>query len=607
MPDPPGALALARWADAARHLAWHRPWDSLFDPSSPPGRWFGGGALNFTANCVDRHVGPDGGAVALHWEGEPGDRRTLSYGDLDLLVRSFATTLRRLEIRRDDRVAVHLASIPEAVVAVLACARLGAVSTVLPASLPAEPLADRLEVFAPKLVVTQDGTWRHGEAVAVKACTDEALAAQTRRTVEATVVVRRTGTPVDWFEGDLWYHELNDTPAEGAPEPLPADHPLIVHYMASHRHRPLGVVHPTAGLLLAAAEMHRLALTQGPDDVLWTPMELSFINGLVQGILGPLACGMQAVLFEGTLDTPTAARAWEIIERYRVSTLFTTPSVVRHLHRWTQGPPSQDLSSLRLVVTGGERLEEDDAAWLRTGVRPQKDLMVVNAWGQTETGGAVLFHPPPQGPDSFPDAGVDIVDGDGHAVPTGTAGEMVLRHPWPALFLNVEGHPDPTGRYCRTWPDGDSAYTTGDLVIRQPGGQLEYVRRLDSVVKVSGQLVSLDDISEAIVEHPFVEQGLAAQTLGPGGDRILLACMTLTADVSPSPELAADICRHVHESLGGLARLGAVAFVEAFPPDVPPAELRYALALVGASRSHASSFEVTTVQLREALAATRRL
>jgi acetyl-CoA synthetase len=359
--------------------------------------------------------------------------------------------------------------------------------------------------------------------------------------------------------------------------------------IASHRHQPLGVVHPTAGLLVAAAEMHRRALILGPDDVLWTAMELSFVNGLVQGIVGPLACGMRAVLFEGTLDTPTQARAWEIIERYRVSTLCTTPSVVRHLHRWTQGSPPQDLSSLRLVVTGGEHLDEDDAAWLRTGLKPPGGLTVVNAWGQTETGG------------------VDVVDGEGHTAATGTAGEMVLRNPWPGLFCQVEGHPDPAGRYWRTWPDGDTAYATGDLVIRQPGGQLEFLRRLDSVVKVSGQLVSLDDISEAILEHPFVEKGLATQTLGPGGDRILLACVTLTADVSPSPKLADDVRRHVHESLGGLARLGAVAFVEAFPHGVSTVDLRYALALVGAARSPASSFEVTAVQLKEALGATRGL
>jgi acetyl-CoA synthetase len=424
---------------------------------------------------------------------------------------------------------------------------------------------------------------------------------------------------VDWFEGDHWYDELvaqaGPAPADtGAREPhlppptravsVPSDHPLLVQYLAGHRHRPLGVVHSTAGLLVCAAELHRRVFTASPDDVLWVAMELSFVNGIVQGIFGPLACGMPVVMFEGTLDTPTWARAWEIVERYGVHTLFTTPSVVRHLRQGNEGPPTHDLGSLRLVVTGGERADPGDAIWLENLVQPDGPL-VVNAWGQTETGGAVLFNPWPQGPGSIPDPGVAIVDGTGRAVPAGTTGEMVLANPWPGLFLDVEGHSDVHGRYRRYWREASFRYATGDLAVQHPNGDLEIIRRLDSVVKVSGQLVSLADIAEALGEHPLVEHAVAVQTLDAEGNRFVLGCVVVTDDASPEPKLADDLRRHVHECLGGLARPGNIAFVELFPVEATNAELRLALALVGAGRGKADSFVVSAAQLHEAIAATR--
>jgi acetyl-CoA synthetase len=498
--------------------------------------------------------------------------------------------------------------IPEAVVALLACARLGAVSTLVPLSLPAEALADRLAAFRAKVLVTQDGAWRHGAAVPLKARADEALATLTEPgSLDATVVVRRTGMAVDWFEGDHWYDEVV---AQTAPAvdteavSVPSDHPLLVQYLAGHRHQPLGVVHSTAGLLVCAAEIHRRVFTGSADDVLWVAMELSFVNGIVQGIFGPLACGMPVVMFEGTLDTPAWARAWEIVERYGVNTLFTTPSVVHHLRLKNEGAPVHDLGSLRLVVTGGERADESDAAWLRSLVEPDGPL-VVNAWGQTETGGAVLFDPLPGGAGSIPDPGVAIVDGSGRVVPAGTTGEMVLKNPWPGLFLDIEGHSDIDGRYRRYWPDASFCYATGDLAVQHSDGALEIIRRLDSVVKVSGQLVSLADIAEALGEHPLVEQAVAVQTLDAEGSRFVLGCVVVTDEASPELKLADDLRRHVHECLGGLARPGNIAFVESFPVEATNAELRHALSLVGAARGKAESFVVSAAQLNEAIAATQ--
>jgi acetyl-CoA synthetase len=384
---------------------------------------------------------------------------------------------------------------------------------------------------------------------------------------------------------------------------VPADHPLLVQYLGGRRHQPLGVVLPTAGLLVCAAELHRRVFSESDRDVLWAAMELSFINGIVQGVLGPLCAGRPAVMCEGTLDTPTWSRAWEIIERYRVSALFTTPSIVRQLRKATDGVPFHDLDSLRLVVTGGERSDAEDSAWL-AGLGGAGGPLVVNAWGQTETGGAVFFAPLPQGPGSLPDPGVAIVDGSGDPVPAGETGELVLGHPWPALFVEVEGHPDVDGRYWRYGPEGAWTYATGDLARLDGAGDVEILRRLDPTVKVSGQLVSLADVAEVLAEHPLVEEAIAVQTLDAEGGRSMLGCVILSAEGVPDQAVADDLCRHVHECLGGLARPANIAFLDDYPADVSPAVLRQALALVGAGRVKSESYVVAAAQLREAIAAT---
>ena len=599
--------ALTRWAGAADHLVWERRWTAVFEPSGRSGRWFVGGELNAAVNCIDRHLPDRADDPAFHWEGEPGDRRTVTYAELHAEVVAFAAALRGLGIGRGDRVALYMGWIPETIVAVLGCARIGAVSSLVPVSLPAEALGDRLAAFRARLLVTQDGAWRHGLEVPLKERADEALSTLTEPdSVDGTVVVRRTGRAVEWFEGDRWYSELVSGAATadqaGSPLAVGADSPLLVQYLGGHRHQPLGVVLPTAGLLACAAELHRRVFSQTDGDVLWAAMELSFINGIVQGVLGPLCAGRPAVMYEGMLDTPTWARAWEIIERYRVSTLFTTPSIVRQLRLAGESPAGHDLGCLRLVVTGGERSDEADAHWL-AGLGGQGGPLVTNAWGQTETGGAVLFSPLPQGPGSLPDPGFAIVDGSGAPVRAGGAGELVLRHPWPGLFLDVEGHADVDGRYWRYTPPAAWTYATGDLARLDAAGEVEIIRRLDPAVKVSGQLVSLADIAEVLEEHPLVAEAFAVQTLDAEGGRSMLGCVVLTEEATPTQEVADDLCRHVHECLGGLARPANVAFLERHPMDVPQTVLHRALALAGAGRAKSESFVVTPAQMHEAVAA----
>src|ERR687891_725845 len=342
MTDP--SEAIEAWSAAAGRLSWERPAERTHVPGPGGGSWFPGGMLNVCANCLDRHLAERGDRVAFHWEGEPGDRRAITYRELHAEVCAFAAGLER------------------------------------------------------------------------------------------TVVVRRTGVDVPWYEGDLWYDDLigDDRPraAEARPPALASEHPLLVAYIANRRGRPTGILHGSAGLLTAAATLHADGLTGADDDVLWFPVDVAWIAGQTHAVYGPLACGATSVIFEGMLDTPSHDRAWEIIERYGVTTFFTTPSVVRNLRRWSDSPPGErELGSLRHVATGGESIETELRDWLATEVG-RGSALVSDGWGQTELGGVVTLTDTPHGPDALPDAGVDVVDGEGRSLPHGVEGELVLRHPW---------------------------------------------------------------------------------------------------------------------------------------------------------------------------------
>ena len=588
----------ASWGTAAGRLTWLRPWDVTLDEGSPPpGRWFLGGTLNLAVNCLDRHLPTRGDAVAIYWEGEPGDRRMITYRELHDEVSRLARALEGLGVGAGDLVALHLGWVPEAVAAILACGRLGAVHSILPVPLPTEALADRLDVLRPRVLFTQDAAWRRGEQIPLKARADDALAALSAPgVVEHQVVVRRTGAEIDWYEGDCWYDELVAKPG-GAdddglspPRAFPSDHPLFVEFLAQHQHAPIRIVHRTAGVLVHASEFHRLAFTRSPGDVLWCAVEISHDVAITHGIYGPLSCGASAVMYEGALDTPTPTRCWEIMERYGVQTFLTMAPVVHHLHHWWRGGPSSDrLRTLRLVVTCGTPLDPAAARWLRE--IGQGEMQLADAWGQLELSGLNYVDPPPQGPGTVPDLGLDIVDEQGCSVPMGDPGELVVRRPFPGVFLKLEGHPDADLRYWRYWAQWPGTYATGDLARARVDGGIEFLGRLDRVAKISGQLVWLEDVRDVLIEHPFVVEAEVTATVDVRGEPMLAAWLVLEPEIDPDPALTDDVRRHVAETLGGLARPGRVRYVESFPAGVSRLALRQALGRL----THESAYAVFAV------------
>jgi acetyl-CoA synthetase len=598
--------AVRAWRAAAGRLSWERPPDVVHAPGPHGGTWFPGATLNVCTNCLDRHLAERGERVAFHWEGEPGDRRAITYRELHAEVCAFAAGLRHLGVGAGDRVALHAGLIPEAVVAMLACARIGAVHAFLAAALPADALADRLADLAPKVLLTQDGSWRHGVMLPLKARADEAMAAAAG--VERTVVVRRTGVDVGWYEGDLWYDELigeyrsrAGAGEVGAPA-VPSDHPLLVAYIANRRGQPTGIVHGSGGLLTYAATIHADGLTGADGDVLWAPVDIAWQAGQAHAVYGPLACGATSVLFEGMVDTPTHRRAWEILERYGVTVFFTTPSVVRNLRRWSDSPPGdRELGSLRHLVTGGESIESDLRDWLATEVG-RGSALVSDGWGQTELGGVVTLTDTPNGPAALPDPGIRVVDTAGHSLPTRMEGELVLTHPWAGTFQGIWN--DYGAAVRRYWESYPGAYATGDRASRHPDGSLVLHGRIDPVVSVAGQLVSLTEVREALLEHPFVAAAEVIDCPDRHSGHALVACVCVREPSPPGDELARALRAHARDRLGGLSQPRTVAFVEQFPEDLPRDVLRAALQMLCAADS-SESLSLPAARIRAAASGLR--
>ncbi len=556
---------LERWRHVAGGLVWATPYTELYRPDPPYDAWFVGGRVNLSTNCLDRHLDARADRPAVLWEGEPGDRVSLSYRELHQQVERLAAALRAMGVGVGDRVALHLGWLPETVVAMLACARIGAVYTVIPVPLPVEALALRLADFAPRILFTQDGGWRHGAILPLKARADEALEATSG--VQHTVVVRRTGVQVGWFEGDRWYDEVVAAadPAAGAAEPLPAAAPLCAVHLANRGGRPVAVMHRTANLMASSLAVHRHGVADG--DVFWCAGDLAWLGAQAHGVLGPLLAGDQAVMYEGTLDVPSPDRTWTIIDRYGVSALVTSPSIVRSLRGWSQSPPVSD-GRLRRVTTIGERLDADLRSWLQQVVGA--GTTVADGWGQVELGGIVTLDAPVDAA-RLPDPGFDILDD----------GEWVMRGPWAGTMSGVEGPAgDPTESH---WTRHPGVYATGDLARRDDAGRVEFLGRIDQVVSVSGQLVSLTEVRDTLLDQPFVAAAEVVERVDRTLGRSLAAAVVLEADAPPGTAVVRDLQDAVRELLGGLSRPHAMLVVDRFGDELDEPDRRRGLAVLAAT------------------------
>ncbi|RSM56733.1 hypothetical protein DMB66_33350 [Actinoplanes sp. ATCC 53533] len=578
---------LPRWAPIADLLTWSVSPTAIYQSGGRYGHWFPDGTINLAANCVDRHLAARADQPAIHWEGEPGDRRTLTYRELSDEVTAYAAALLGLGVDVGDRVAIHLGWLPEAVVAMLACARIGAPFAVIPVPLPVEALAERLADLGPRVLVTQDGAWRHGTIIPTKARVDDALTAVVG--VEHTIVVRRTGLDVAWYEGDRWLHDLlapARVPAAAAPAlALPAEHPLLLTWLANRRGRPVTAAHGTATLLAAAVAVHRYGLSGG--GVFWCAGDLAWIGAQTHGIIGPLAWGDTTVMFEGTLDVPTHHRLWDVIERYDVATLLTTPSVLARVREWPDAaPPEPARRTLNRVVTIAEPLPPALRTWIADEVTGDPDT-VGDGWGQLELGGIVTIDRPTD-PARLPDAGLAVVDQTGQPSPDGTPGELILHRPWAGTMRTFLG--DGAAATFDHWGRRDGVYSTGDRAIRHADDagrhrRLEFLGRIDPVVSVSGQLVSLTEVRDVLLDHPFLAAAEVVTRTDPGHGRRLVAYVVPNANVAADAALAQELVNTVREALGGLARPSAVIYLDRLDDDLSPDARRRALELLANSSS----------------------
>ncbi|QRO87782.1 acyl-CoA synthetase [Kytococcus sedentarius] len=590
---------LTQWAELARALPWRRQPDCLWEPGPRGGSWVPGSLVSLSDAVLQRGMGANPDQLVVHWEGEPGDRLSLTRGELTTRVDSLARALRGLDVEPQDTVALHLTLLPEFVIAMLAVAEVGAQWTVLPATLPAEALAQRLEEVGARVVFTQDGAWRHGTVLPLKARVDDALTSAP--SVEHTVVVRRTGMDVAWFEGDHWFSDL-ETPRRRSPrvdrqhsgaEPAPESvatgplTPVLAVPLATRGGVTVHTHHSAPALLLSATAVHR-RLRSG--EVSWCAGDAAWAVTQVHGIIGPLTAGDAIVLYEGTLDVPGPHRTAEVARRHGVSTLLTSTAVARSLRRLHHGrDPVGRMASLRTIALAGDAVEPDLARWLGEHLT-EGDDQVLDCWGQLELSGIVRITPVPgvgvQQVETapMPDAGLQVVDDAGEPVPPGTTGAVVMRNPWPGAIVRStcgsRAGGGETGLEERRWEQWPDVYSTGDLGSRDLCGGITFLGRSDDVVQMSGQLVSLDEVRSELSDHPWVHRAVVTWRLDPALGRVLVAAIVLDRSVPAGTDadvVATAVGDAVREAMGGIARPRSVLLLDRIGDELPEQEVARAL------------------------------
>jgi acetyl-CoA synthetase len=565
--------AEAFWASQAETLEWTRPWDTVLTWDPPWVKWFEGGRLNVSANCLDRHVEAGlGDRVAYFWEGEPGDRQTISYAELHREVCRFANALKELGVGRGDRVAIYLGMVPELPVAMLACTRIGAPHSVVFGGFASDALRDRIQDAEAKLLVTADGGWRRGAVVPLKENADRAVAECP--SIEKVIVVRRIGDEVSWTEGrDLWYHDVTPgQPTESPPEEMDAEDPLYILYTSGTTGKPKGILHTTGGYLTGVAATHRMIFDIRPEtDVYWCAADVGWVTGHSYIVYGPLANGTTGIMYEGAPDFPDKNRWWDIAERYGATILYTAPTAIRAFMKWgSQYPEKHDLSSLRLLGTVGEPINPEAWMWYWKHIGGER-CPVVDTWWQTETG-MILITPlpgitslkPGSATRPFPGIEADVFDERGESVPPGTGGYLVLRRPWPAMFRTIYGDPD---RYVQQYfaKFGEDVYLTGDGARRDQDGYFWLLGRIDDVMNVAGHRLSTYEIESALVDHPAVAESAVVSRPDPDVGEAIVAFVTLRAGTQGDEALIGDLRDHVAGKIGKIARPHAIVLSDDLP------------------------------------------
>ncbi|MFM9964378.1 MAG: acetate--CoA ligase [Planctomycetaceae bacterium] len=558
------------WGDMAANLDWFQKWDSVLEGAMPNTKWFVGGKLNLSYNCLDRHLlGPNRNKAAIIWEGEPGDTRVLRYQDLHREVCKFANVLKKLGVQTGDRVTLYMPMIPELAIAMLACTRIGAIHSIIFGGFSAEAVADRNNDAQAKLIVTADAGWRRGKEVFLKQAVDASL--EKSPSVQKVVVVRRTGSPVEMVpDRDYWWHDLmQDVSAECDPVQLDSEHPLFILYTSGSTGKPKGVLHTTAGYLLGATMTSKWVFDLKEDDTYWCTADIGWVTGHSYVVYGPLSNGATTVMYEGAPNWPDEGRFWELIEKYRVSIFYTAPTAIRAFVKWGDDWPNRhDLSSLRLLGTVGEPINPEAWMWYHK-IIGQERCPIVDTWWQTETGG-IMISPLPgitstkPGSCTRPLPGVvpDIVTKDGQTVSGTNGGLLVLKQPWPSMLRTLYGDHE---RFVQTYfSEIPGAYFAGDGARRDEDGYYWVMGRVDDVLNVAGHRLSTMEVESALVSHPRVAEaavvGFPHDLKGEG-----ICCFVSLKGLDGDEALKKELIAHVRKQIGALATPDQIRFAAALP------------------------------------------
>ena len=576
---------LAYWADQARStISWDTDFSQTLDWSDAPfAKWFIGGELNAAYNCVDRHVeAGNGDRVAIHFEGEPGDTRTLTYKDMAEEVARAANAFESLGVTKGDRVAIYMPMIPETLVSMLACARIGAIHSVVFGGFSADALRSRVDDAEVKLVVTADGSYRRGKPSPLKPNVDTALSAP-GHTVQNVLVVQRNGEEVHFEEGrDIWWHDLvPQQSAEHSYVPHDSEHPLFILYTSGTTGNPKGILHTTGGYLTQAAVTHRDSFDLKPEkDVYWCSADVGWVTGHSYILYGPMANGATQVIYEGTPDTPHRGRLWEIIQKYRVTQFYTAPTMIRTCMKWGREIPDEyDLSSLRVLGTVGEAINPEAWMWYRDvigsnngpGNPPkQNPAPIVDTWWQTETGAHIIaplpgvtHTKPGSAQAAVPGIEVDVVDENGKTVDRGESGLLVIKEPWPAMLRGIYNNPE---RYKDTyWSRFDGMYFAGDGARYDKDGDIWLMGRVDDVMNVSGHRLSTTEIESSLVGHTAVAEAAVVGAKDATTGEAIVAFVIVGENVEASEELEAELRQHVRTDIGPIAQPRNVLIVPELP------------------------------------------